>query len=89
MQLGMIGLGKMGNFMAQRLMKGGHDVVGFDPNEKARNALTEAGGKAVDSLDKLVAALNGPRAVWMMVPSGKIVNETVDALAGSSPRATS
>ncbi len=82
MQLGMIGLGKMGNFMAQRLMKGGHDVVGFDPNEKARNALTEAGGKAVDSLDKLVAALDGPRAVWMMVPSGKIVNETVDALAG-------
>ena len=82
MQLGMIGLGKMGNFMAQRLMKGGHDVVGFDPNEKARSALTEAGGKAVDSLDKLVAALDGPRAVWMMVPSGKIVNETVDALAG-------
>jgi 6-phosphogluconate dehydrogenase len=82
MQLGMIGLGKMGNFMAQRLMKGGHDVVGFDPNDKARKALADAGGKAVDTLDKLVAALDGPRAVWMMVPAGKIVDGTVDALAG-------
>ncbi|HET7162438.1 MAG TPA: NAD(P)-binding domain-containing protein, partial [Rhodanobacteraceae bacterium] len=53
----MIGLGKMGNFMSQRLMKGGHDVIGFDPNEKAREALADAGGKAVDSLDKLVEAL--------------------------------
>jgi 6-phosphogluconate dehydrogenase len=86
MQLGMIGLGKMGNFMAQRLMKDGHDVVGFDPNAKAREPLTDAGGKAVDSLDKLVAALDGPRAVWMMVPAGKIVNETVDALAGKLAR---
>ncbi|MGH8145349.1 MAG: phosphogluconate dehydrogenase (NAD(+)-dependent, decarboxylating) [Rhodanobacteraceae bacterium] len=81
MQLGMIGLGKMGNFMAQRLMKGGHDVVGYDPNDKARQALTEAGGKAVDSLDKLISALQAPRAVWLMVPAGKIVDETVAALA--------
>jgi len=80
MQLGMIGLGKMGNFMAQRLMKGGHDVTGFDPNEKAREALADAGGRAVDSLDKLVEALKPPRAVWMMVPAGRIVDETVAAL---------
>jgi len=76
----MIGLGKMGNFMAQRLMKGGHDVTGFDPNEKAREALADAGGRAVDSLDKLVEALKPPRAVWMMVPAGRIVDETVAAL---------
>ena len=82
MQLGMIGLGKMGNFMAQRLMKGGHDVVGFDPNEKARKALADAGGKAVDTLDQLVAALQPPRAVWVMVPAGKIVDQTIDALGG-------
>ncbi len=81
MQLGMIGLGKMGNFMAQRLMKAGHDVVGFDPNDKARQSLTDAGGKAVDSLDKLVAELQSPRAVWVMVPAGRIVDETVAALA--------
>jgi 6-phosphogluconate dehydrogenase len=80
MQLGMIGLGKMGNFMAQRLMKAGHDVVGFDPNGDARKALTDAGGKAVDSLDKLVEALQPPRAVWVMVPAGKIVDQTVAAL---------
>ncbi|HET7223052.1 MAG TPA: decarboxylating 6-phosphogluconate dehydrogenase [Rhodanobacteraceae bacterium] len=80
MQLGMIGLGKMGNFMSQRLMKGGHEVIGFDPNEKARGALADAGGKAVDSLDKLVEALKTPRAVWMMVPAGRIVDETVAAL---------
>jgi len=82
MQLGMIGLGKMGNFMAQRLMKGGHDVIGFDPSDKARTALADAGGKAVDSLDKLVAALRPPRALWVMVPAGKVVDETIDALAG-------
>ncbi|MBS0381800.1 MAG: decarboxylating 6-phosphogluconate dehydrogenase [Proteobacteria bacterium] len=82
MQIGMIGLGKMGNFMAQRLMQGGHDVIGFDPGDKARTALTDAGGKAVDSLDKLVAALRPPRALWLMVPAGKIVDDTVAALAG-------
>src|SRR5574337_1500745 len=82
MQLGMIGLGKMGNFMAQRLMKGGHDVIGFDPSDKARTALADAGGKAVDSLDKLVAALRPPRALWVMVPAGKVVDETIAALAG-------
>ena len=81
MQLGMIGLGKMGNFMAQRLMKGGHDVIGFDPSDKARKALLDASGKAVDSLAKLVEALKPPRAVWMMVPAGKVVDETVEALS--------
>ncbi|HET7591568.1 MAG TPA: NAD(P)-binding domain-containing protein, partial [Rhodanobacteraceae bacterium] len=81
MQLGMIGLGKMGNFMAQRLMKGGHDVVGFDPSDKARTALADAGGKAVDTLEALVRALEPPRAVWVMVPAGKIVDETVAGLA--------
>ncbi|HEX5960794.1 MAG TPA: decarboxylating 6-phosphogluconate dehydrogenase [Rhodanobacteraceae bacterium] len=82
MQLGMIGLGKMGNFMAQRLMKAGHDVIGFDPSDEARQAMTDAGGKAVDALDQLVVALQAPRAVWLMVPAGKIVDETVASLAG-------
>jgi 6-phosphogluconate dehydrogenase len=81
MQLGMIGLGKMGNFMAQRLMKGGHDVVGFDPSDKARKALVDAGGEAVDSLAALVRAIEPPRAVWVMVPAGKIVDETIAGLA--------
>ncbi|HEX7370713.1 MAG TPA: decarboxylating 6-phosphogluconate dehydrogenase [Rhodanobacteraceae bacterium] len=82
MQIGMIGLGKMGNFMAQRLMKAGHDVIGFDPNAKARKALIDAGGKAVDSLDKLVKSLKPQRAVWVMVPCGKPTDDTIKALAG-------
>jgi 6-phosphogluconate dehydrogenase len=82
MQLGMIGLGKMGNFMAQRLLQAGHDVVGFDPNADARQKMVDAGGEAVDSLDKLIASLQPPRAVWVMVPAGKIVDTTIDALAG-------
>ncbi|HET7562195.1 MAG TPA: decarboxylating 6-phosphogluconate dehydrogenase [Rhodanobacteraceae bacterium] len=86
MQLGMIGLGKMGNFMSQRLMKAGHEVIGFDPNVKARQALIDAGGKAVDSMDKLLKALKGPRAVWMMVPAGKVVDDTVKALSGKLAR---
>ncbi|MGH8190308.1 MAG: phosphogluconate dehydrogenase (NAD(+)-dependent, decarboxylating) [Rhodanobacteraceae bacterium] len=81
MQLGMIGLGKMGNFMAQRLMQGGHDVVGYDPSDKARKALSDAGGKPIDSLDKLIAALKPPRAVWVMVPAGKPTDDTIAALA--------
>jgi 6-phosphogluconate dehydrogenase len=80
MQLGMIGLGKMGNFMAQRLMQGGHDVTGYDPSEQARTALTDAGGQAVDSLDKLIAALRPPRTLWLMVPAGKVVDATIAAL---------
>jgi 6-phosphogluconate dehydrogenase len=78
----MIGLGKMGNFMAQRLLRAGHDVVGFDPNADARQKMVDAGGEAVDSLDKLIASLQPPRAVWVMVPAGKIVDTTIDALAG-------
>ncbi|MGH8215356.1 MAG: phosphogluconate dehydrogenase (NAD(+)-dependent, decarboxylating) [Rhodanobacteraceae bacterium] len=81
MQLGMIGLGKMGNFMAQRLMRGGHTVIGYDPSDKARGAMVDAGGKAVDSLDGLIQALKPPRAIWVMVPAGKVVDETVAALA--------
>lgn len=63
-------------------MKGGHDVIGFDPNDKARTALADTGGKAVDSLDKLIAALQAPRVLWVMVPAGKVVDETIEALAG-------
>ena len=82
MQLGMIGLGKMGNFMAQRLMQAGHDVTGFDPTDKARQALIDAGGEAVDGLNTLIEALKPPRVLWLMVPAGKIVDQTIEALAG-------
>ena len=82
MQLGMIGLGKMGANMAQRLLEGGHKVAGFDPNADARKQLEGNGGSSADSLGALVQALPAPRVVWLMVPSGRITDETVDALLG-------
>ena len=80
MELGMVGLGRMGSNMAQRLLKGGHKVTGFDPSAAARQALKRRKGGASASLEALVAALPTPRVVWIMVPSGKITDDTVDAL---------
>ncbi|HTM28870.1 MAG TPA: decarboxylating 6-phosphogluconate dehydrogenase, partial [Rhodanobacter sp.] len=80
MQLGMIGLGKMGANMAQRLLKGGHQVTGFDPSADARKRLQEQGGGTADSLEALVQALPAPRVLWLMVPAGKITDDTVDTL---------
>jgi 6-phosphogluconate dehydrogenase len=81
MELGMVGLGRMGANMARRLLRGGHKVVGFDPNPDARKSLQDDGGGPVDSLDALVAALPAPRIVWMMVPAGAITDGTVQSLA--------
>ena len=80
MKVGMIGLGKMGANMAERLLRGGHQVTGFDPSADARKALESKGGAAVDTLPALVKSLSTPRVVWMMVPSGKITDDTVNAL---------
>ena len=82
MKLGMIGLGRMGGNMAQRLLRGGHAVVGFDPDAGARASLEGEGGASADSLQALVSALPAPRALWMMVPAGQITDATVEALAG-------
>ena len=82
MELGMIGLGRMGANMAQRLLRGGHAVVGFDPKAEARAQLERDGGGSADSLQVLVAALPAPRVLWMMVPAGRITDDTMDALAG-------
>ncbi len=80
MELGMIGLGKMGANMVERLHQGGHKVTGFDPSKEAREAVQAFGAGAADSLAALVEALPTPRVLWMMVPSGKITDDTVDAL---------
>ncbi|MGY1457558.1 phosphogluconate dehydrogenase (NAD(+)-dependent, decarboxylating) [Luteimonas sp. A534] len=80
MELGMIGLGKMGANMAQRLVRGGHRVVGFDPKPEARSLAEGFGAKSATSLEDLVDKLPAPRAVWMMVPAGDITGSTVDAL---------
>ncbi|MGA9341980.1 MAG: NAD(P)-binding domain-containing protein, partial [Rhodanobacteraceae bacterium] len=80
MELGMIGLGRMGANMAERLVAGGHRVVGFDPKAAARQRVEDKGAESADSLKALVAKLESPRAVWMMVPSGDITDNTANDL---------
>lgn len=80
MELGMIGLGRMGANMAERLLRGGHQVVGYDPNSEALQRLVDKGGKRADSHESLVEQLQAPRAIWMMVPSGDPVDQTIAAL---------
>ncbi len=77
MELGIIGLGKMGFNMAARLREAGHKVVGFDFNKDATAKLTAAGSLGVNSLEDLVKNLSVPRAVWIMVPAGDPVDETI------------
>lgn len=80
MDIGMIGLGRMGGNMAERLLRHDHRVVGFDPNAEARKALADKGAGEAASLEELVGKLPSPRVIWMMVPAGKITEDTVQAL---------
>src|SRR6266478_727839 len=80
MDLGMIGLGRMGANMTERLVKGGHRVVGFDPQAEARARVEDKGAESAGSLDMLVASLKRPRTLWMMLPAGGITDATVTAL---------
>lgn len=80
MQIGFIGLGKMGANMVQRLLEGGHSVVAFDLNADALSAAAAKGAVAAESLEDLVSKLDKPCAVWIMVPSGNPVTATINAL---------
>ena len=81
MQLGFVGLGKMGLNMVTRLQRGGHTVVAFDHKPEAVERAQSAGATGAASLDALVAALTGPRAIWIMVPAGEPTESTVRALS--------
>ena len=72
MQLGLVGLGKMGFNMRERLREGGHEVIGYDPRPEVTD---------VPTLAALAEALEAPRVVWVMVPSGSITDETITSLA--------
>ena len=81
MQIGMVGLGRMGGNMATRLLRDGHSVTAFDPNPDAVTGLATQGATGVGSLDELAKQLAAPRTVWVMVPAGAITEATVTQLA--------
>lgn len=80
MQLGMIGLGRMGANMSERLVKAGHQVVGFDFSAEARAKAAEKDITPATSLAEMVQQLQSPKAVWMMVPAGDPVDSTIASL---------
>lgn len=80
MELGMIGLGRMGGNMTRRLLRGGHRVVVYDPAKTAQGAVVREGAVGTGSINELVNTLKRPRAVWLMVPPGSPTEETVDKL---------
>ena len=82
MRLAIIGLGRMGNNIARRLMRGGHEIVAFDRNAPAIEALVKEGATAAASLDEVVAKLDSPRIFWVMLPAGEPTESTVGTLLG-------
>jgi 6-phosphogluconate dehydrogenase len=83
MQLGMVGLGRMGANMARRLMQDGHEVVAYDVNPDAVAELAGEGAAGVSSLQEMAEKLSAPRSVWVMVPAGEITEKTVEGVAAA------
>jgi 6-phosphogluconate dehydrogenase len=81
MQIGMVGLGRMGGNMALRLLRAGHEVVGYDLDEDVVRGLADHDLEGASSLEALAEKLDPPRHIWMMVPSGPPVDAALDALA--------
>ena len=81
MQLGMIGLGRMGGNIVRRLMKNGHTAVVYDKDAKAVASLAGEGATGANTLEDFVAKLEKPRTAWVMLPAGKITEATIEALA--------
>ena len=82
MQLGMVGLGRMGGNMTRRLLRGGHEVVVYDHSGEAVGQAEKAGAAGASTLHGLVTALQPPRSVWVMVPAGDATERAVDELSG-------
>src|ERR1700677_13213 len=81
MQLGMVGLGRMGAGIVRRLMRDGHRCVGYDVSSDAVAALAADGAVGANTIAEFVAALEPPRAAWVMVPAGEITDSTIAQLA--------
>jgi 6-phosphogluconate dehydrogenase len=82
MQLGMIGLGRMGANIVRRLMKAGHNCVVYDQSPAPGEALAKEGAVVASSLQDMVAKLSAPRAIWVMLPAGHITESTIETLSG-------
>ena len=80
MKLGMIGLGRMGANMSERLIKGGHTIVGYARHAETVDQIVKKGAIGAYSLEELVEKLDSPRIIWLMIPAGKPVDKTIDAL---------
>ncbi len=83
MELGMIGLGRMGGNMARRLLNGGHKVIVFDPVPEAVQTLVKQGAVGASSIAELTSRLSAPRTVWLMVPAGEATESTVAEVAAN------
>lgn len=80
MQIGIVGLGRMGGNIGRRLMRGGHSCVVYDHNPEATQALAKEGATGANDLGDLVGKLGTPRVIWLMLPAGKITEDTLDDL---------
>ena len=81
MRIGMVGLGRMGANMTTRLLRGGHEVIAYDVDGEAVERAAADGAEGVDSLETLEQKISSPRAVWVMVPSGDITEQTIASLS--------
>src|SRR5512147_2265875 len=82
MQVGMIGLGRMGMNMTRRLLRGGHDVIAYNRTPDKVKDIARQGAKGAYSLEQLTGMLTPPRVLWLMVPAGKPVDDMIDSLKG-------
>jgi 6-phosphogluconate dehydrogenase len=83
MELGIVGLGRMGANMARRLMRDGHQIVAYDVNPEAVAALAGEGAQSASSIQDMVSAMSAPRSIWVMVPAGEITEKTVAEVAAA------
>lgn len=81
MEIGYVGLGKMGKNMVLRLLEKGHQVVAWNRSEEPRKEVAEAGARVVDSLNGLVGELKTPRVIWLMLPPGNVTQTAIDSLS--------